>query len=132
MTDRWEHFPHEADMGVRGFGSTQARAFEQAALALTAVVADIAAVEPRNLVTIDCEAPDRELLLAEWLNGLIYEMATRRMLFSRFEVQTDDQHLHARAWGERVDPVRHHPATGPALWRRWLHEGRSSRDFRTS
>jgi tRNA nucleotidyltransferase (CCA-adding enzyme) len=110
MTDRWEHFPHEADMGVRGFGSTKARAFEQAALALTAVVTDVALVEPRDVVTIDCEAPDRELLLAEWLNGLIYEMSTRRMLFSRFEVQTDDRHVHARAWGEIVDPVRHHPA----------------------
>lgn len=97
-------------MGLRGFGSTPARAFEQAALALTAVVADIAAIEPRQVVTIDCEAPDRELLLAEWLNGLIYEMSTRRMLFSRFEVQTDDQHVHAQAWGEPVDPVRHHPA----------------------
>lgn len=97
-------------MGIRGFGSTQERAFEQAALALTAVVTDIALVEPRDLVTIDCEAPDPELLLAEWLNGLIYEMSTRRMLFSRFEVQTDGRHLHAQAWGELVDPARHHPA----------------------
>ncbi len=28
---RWEHFPHEADMGIRGFGATKAEAFEQAA-----------------------------------------------------------------------------------------------------
>ncbi len=35
---RWEHFPHAADVGVRGFGKTPAEAFEQAALALTAVV----------------------------------------------------------------------------------------------
>ena len=35
---RWEHFEHEADMGVRGFGPTLATAFEQAALAMTAVV----------------------------------------------------------------------------------------------
>jgi protein archease len=110
MTDRWEHFPHEADMGVRGYGSTQARAFEQAALALTAVVTDVATVHPVDLVVIDCEAPDRELLLAEWLNSLIYEMSTRKMLFSRVEVQVDDQHLQARVWGERVDAERHHPA----------------------
>lgn len=25
---RWEHYPHEADMGVRGFGTTKAEAFE--------------------------------------------------------------------------------------------------------
>ncbi len=29
---RWEHLPHEADMGIRGFGATKAEAFEQAAL----------------------------------------------------------------------------------------------------
>ena len=34
----WEHFPHDADVGVRGFGATPAEAFAQAALALTAVV----------------------------------------------------------------------------------------------
>ena len=26
MTARWEHFPHGADIGVRGFGPTKAEA----------------------------------------------------------------------------------------------------------
>lgn len=107
---RWEHFPHEADMGVRGFGATQAEAFEQAALGLTAVVTDPASVQPREALTLECEAPDAELLFAQWLNALIYEMATRMMLFSRFAVQLEGTHLSAQAWGERVDVARHHPA----------------------
>jgi RNA-splicing ligase RtcB len=37
---RWEHFPHEADTGVRGIGASPAEAFEQAAIALTAVITD--------------------------------------------------------------------------------------------
>ena len=37
---RWEHFPHDADMGIRGIGHSKAEAFEQAALALTAVTLD--------------------------------------------------------------------------------------------
>jgi len=110
MAARWEHFPHEADMGVRGFGATEAEAFEQAALALTAVVTDLAMVEPRESVTIECEAPDRELLFAEWLNSLIYEMSTRKMLFSRFEVTMTGEQLRAQAWGERASPRKHHPA----------------------
>jgi protein archease len=110
MSARWEHFPHAADMGIRGLGSTEAEAFEQAALAMTAVVADPATVIPREEVSVQCEAPDHELLLAEWLNALIYEMATRRMLFSRFSVRLDGTQLHARARGEPVDPARHHPA----------------------
>ncbi len=37
MTDRqWEHFPHHADVGVRGVGPTREAAFEEAARALTA------------------------------------------------------------------------------------------------
>ncbi len=87
MRGHWEHFPHGADMGVRGFGATKAEAFAQAALAMTAVIADPATVEAREAVAVECEAPDDELLLAEWLNSVVYEMATRRMLFSRFEVQ---------------------------------------------
>ena len=42
----WEHFPHGADVGVRGVAPTRAGAFEQAALALTAVVTDPAPVRP--------------------------------------------------------------------------------------
>jgi hypothetical protein len=28
------------------------------------------------LVKIECQTPDDELLLVEWLNGIIFEMAT--------------------------------------------------------
>ncbi|MBI3576317.1 MAG: archease [Gammaproteobacteria bacterium] len=110
MDARWEHFAHEADMGVRGIGPTKDEAFAQAALALTAVIADPAGVAPREAVVIECRAPDDELLFADWLNALVYEMATRKMLFSRFEVQLADGALTATAWGERADPARHHPA----------------------
>ncbi|MBI2320001.1 MAG: archease [Betaproteobacteria bacterium] len=106
----WEHYAHEADVGVRGFGATKGEAFEQAALAMTAVVADPAVVAPRERVTIRCEAPDDELLLAEWLNAVIYEMSTRRMLFSKFSVKVKGAKLSAEAWGEPVDAERHRPA----------------------
>ena len=97
-------------IGVRGFGASKAEAFEQAALAMTAVVTDLSAVEPREAIDIRCEAPDDELLLAEFLNVLIYEMATRKMLFSRVSVRIDGASLSGQAWGERVDVARHHPA----------------------
>lgn len=106
----WEHYEHAADIGVRGFGATKSEAFEQAALALTAVVTDPARVEPRTRIAIECEAPEDELLFAEWLNMLVYEMATRKMLFGRFEVRFEDTRLAGEAWGERIDPARHQPA----------------------
>jgi len=105
----WEHFEHGADVGVRGRGGTREAAFEQAALAMTAIVTDPELVEPRKPVSIACSAPDEEVLLVDWLNAIVYEMATRGMLFSRFEVELADGALSGRAWGERVDLSRHQP-----------------------
>ncbi|HLZ33256.1 MAG TPA: archease [Nitrospira sp.] len=110
METHWEHFPHEADMGVRGIGLTKEAAFEGAGLALTAVVTEPESVVATQPVSIACEAPDDELLLVDWLNALVYEMATRKMLFSRFAVRINDHSLQATAWGEPVEVARHQPA----------------------
>jgi tRNA nucleotidyltransferase (CCA-adding enzyme) len=107
---RWEHFPHEADMGIRGIGNTRDEAFEQAALAMTAVITDPARVSAVEKVEITREAPDDELLLVDWLNALVYEMATRKLLFSRFEVHVKDHVLNAHAFGEPMDTKKHHMA----------------------
>ena len=107
---RWEHFAHEADIGVRGIGATREEAFEQAALALIAVITDPQTVRPDQPITLTCEAPDDDLLLAEWLNTLVYEIGTRRMLWNRFQVRIEGWRLVATAWGERTDVTRHQPA----------------------
>ena len=107
---RWEHFSHMADLGVRGYGWRLEESFEQAALALTATITEPAKVESRQAVPIQCQEVDPELLLVDWLNALIYEMATRKMLFGRFEVKIRGGVLDALAWGETVDRCRHEPA----------------------
>jgi SHS2 domain-containing protein len=113
ITDRgWAHFPHAADIGVEGWGPTLTAAFEQAALALTAAVT-LAQVESAVEIEVACSAPDRELLFVEWLNAIIYEMAVRSMLFSRFQVQVTNGQLLGRLWGEAVDTARHEPACEP-------------------
>ncbi|MDX9741577.1 MAG: archease [Gammaproteobacteria bacterium] len=110
---RWEHFPHDADVGMHGIGSTPAQAFEQAALALTAVVTDPVTVAELESAAFDCAAPDLELLLVDWLNAVIYEMAIRQLLFARYQVTIDGDHLRGRAWGETVDVERHRPVVEP-------------------
>lgn len=106
----WEHFEHGADVGLSGTGPTLEAAFEQTALAMTGVITDPGSVAPCERIDIHCEAPDPELLLAEWLNALIFEMATRGMLFGRFEVRIEGNRLDAAAWGESVSRERHQPA----------------------
>jgi SHS2 domain-containing protein len=107
---KWETFPHEADVGVRGIGATLAGAFEGAAMAMTSVICDPAQVQAIEAVPIECSAPDDELLLVDWLNALVYETATRHLLFSRFDVRIVDHRLTATASGEPVDVARHQPA----------------------
>ena len=59
---------------------------------------------------IGCQALDDDLLLYEWLNALIYQMATRKMLFSQFAVEISGGNLSATAWDEPIDVRRHAPA----------------------
>jgi len=106
----WEHFEHQADIGVRGLSYTLAGAFEQAALAMIGGITDPKAVVCRRQIELSCEAPDVELLLTEWLNLLVYEMAVRKMLFGCFELMIKDNHLKAKIWGEPINRRRHQPA----------------------
>jgi tRNA nucleotidyltransferase (CCA-adding enzyme) len=106
----WSHFDHGADIGVRGVGETKAAAFEEAARALTAVVTDVDAVGTATSVEIRVEAPNDDLLLVAWLNAIVYEMATRRMLFGAFTVTIAGPELTGTARGEPVDVARHAPA----------------------
>jgi tRNA nucleotidyltransferase (CCA-adding enzyme) len=106
----WEHFEHEADIGIRGIAATLEQAFEQAAVAMTAVVTDIDLVSASKVVSIHCEAPDTELLLVSWINELVYEMSVNGLLFNNYEVVIDDGTLSAIAFGEAVDRQKHQPA----------------------
>lgn len=109
-TERWEHFPHDADVGIRGYGRTVSRAFEQAAVAMTAVITDPAHIRFQQSTKIECAAPDLETLFVDWLNRLVLEMATQNVIFARFEVEITGQRLTATAWGEPLSDDRHQPA----------------------
>jgi tRNA nucleotidyltransferase (CCA-adding enzyme) len=106
----WELFAHDADIGVRGFGETREAAFEEAACALSGVVTDIRHIRRTTSVDIVCNAPNDDMLLYEWLNAIVYEMAARDMIFGRFAVQIHDHGLTGQAWGEEIDVERHQPA----------------------
>jgi SHS2 domain-containing protein len=98
MESNWGHFEHGADVGVRGLGAGKAGAFEQAALALVALVSDPAGVRPLQAVPVVCNTPDDELLLLDWLNAVVSEVAVRRMLFSAFTVTMSDGRLDWMRW----------------------------------
>jgi tRNA nucleotidyltransferase (CCA-adding enzyme) len=109
-TARWEHFEHKADIGVRGYGATLQEAFTQAALAMSSVVTELDQIDNRECINIECKAPENDLLFVDWLNEIIYVMATRRMLYCDFKVEIHNHHLQAEICGEAADQKKHQPA----------------------
>ncbi|HHQ9289304.1 TPA: archease [Legionella anisa] len=107
---KWEHFSHESNIGVRGYGPTLAEAFAMGALALTNVITNSQSIQPNKTLHITCEAPNQEILFVDWLNAIIYNMAIYNMLFSTFEVSIKEQKLTAIIAGEHVNIKRHQPA----------------------
>jgi tRNA nucleotidyltransferase (CCA-adding enzyme) len=105
----WEHFEHEADIGLRAIAPNRGRLFELMAEALTAIITDPEGVRCIDTVTVTCEAPDDAMLLVDWLNALVFEMATRRMLFGEWRVEMRDHGLEAQIRGEPIDRPRHRP-----------------------
>jgi len=105
----WEHFEHPADIGIRGFGTTKAEAFGQAALALTAVIIEPKEVAAKEQVRICCQAADDQILFVDWLNSLLYQMDVRRMLFGKFEVRIEGGLLEAAVWGQKIDDLPQQP-----------------------
>ena len=103
----YETFEHEADIGIRGHGVTLHEAFENAALALYSVMVNVARVQPKEQRIVKASAPDRELLLVEWLNALLALSDIERMVFSKFSVTIDGTSLTGTAWGETLDRDRH-------------------------
>lgn len=105
----WEHWEHGADIGLRATASTRAGLYETMAEALTAVITDPASVRISETIAVSCEAPDDALLLIDWLNTLIYEMATRGLIFGSWEVKLAGRRIDARVGGEPLDRRRHQP-----------------------
>jgi tRNA nucleotidyltransferase (CCA-adding enzyme) len=108
--EKWQHFQHIADIGIRGFGESAEQAFANAATAMTAVITEPVLVENRVCVDVQCEAVDLEYLFVKWINALVYEMATRHMLFNQFDISISKNKLIAKVCGEKVDRDKHQPA----------------------
>jgi len=105
----WRHTEHDADIGLEATAPTREALFETMGEALTAIVTDPAAVRHLESIEVCCEAPDNAILLVDWLNALIYEMATRRMVFGKWRVRLTATKLEAHVEGEQLDRARHQP-----------------------
>lgn len=103
-----ETFSHQADIGVRGFGSTLDEAFTNGAKAMFSLMVDLKEVSPKEPVKMAVQAEDQASLFVEWLNQLLAAADIKRWLFSQFEVKIENgRSLRSKAWGESINPKKH-------------------------
>lgn len=104
----YEIFDHTADLGLRMTAADLDGLFAEAGRALTSVIVeDVDSVEPAEESRFEISGSEREDLLLDWLNELLYRFESAGRLFSRFEVRIDERGLKGSAFGEIVDPARH-------------------------
>jgi SHS2 domain-containing protein len=82
----YEILEHPADIGFRAFGKTLPELFSNAALAMLSIAGDPAAAEPKQEYPISVESGDREALIVDWLNEVLYWFDGKRIAFREFRV----------------------------------------------
>jgi SHS2 domain-containing protein len=108
MSVGFELVDHTADIGLRVWGPTAEDVFEEAGRGLFSLVCDPLHVGELETLDLELEAEAMDLLLAAWLNELLYVFETRRLVLSEFEVrELGERRLRARVAGEPLDVRRH-------------------------
>jgi SHS2 domain-containing protein len=112
MPPRFEILEHPADVGFRAYGATLRELFENAALALLSISADVEGVEEKDRREIEVTADDMESLLYAWLAEIVALADADRLVLRRVEVTSlCDGRVTGVAHGERYDRARHRAGT---------------------
>ena len=104
---------HTADLAWRLWGKDLPELFENAGRALSATLTDRRYLRRRATREVRLTAGDREALLVDWLNHLLYLFDIDGFLGRDFQVESlTAERLEARVTGESFDPARHPERTG--------------------
>ena len=104
----YEHFEHTADLGLRARAGDLETLFADAARALfSAIVLELETIRPKQARQFVIAGEDRDYLLLDWLNELLYVFEVEHLLFSDFTVKFTAEGLAATARGEPIDRDRH-------------------------
>ena len=113
MQKDFEIVDHTADVGIIAYGADIKQAFANAAKGLFSLITELDNVQEVLYRDIEITATDKESLLVEWLNELIYQFDTENIIFKRFDItELDNTRLRAKNYGEKVDSARHELKTG--------------------
>lgn len=99
MKSDYRYFDHDADIGIEAEGRTLEEAFEAAALAMFAIMAEPATVIPERRVRLAFDEADPEYALVTWLNQLLAQARLHGLVFCAYELTREGEHWQGEAWG---------------------------------
>jgi SHS2 domain-containing protein len=113
MKEPFEILDHTADIGIIAYGADFEKLLSNAGLALFSLITDLGSIEERLHLDLEVRSEDRDSLLVDWLNELIYCFDSEHVLFNRFDIETTTHSaLRATCYGEDFDPSKHRIKTG--------------------
>jgi SHS2 domain-containing protein len=113
MKPSFEILDHTADIGIIAYGADVKELFSNAALALFSLITELQSIQEKLHLDLEVHSEDRDSLLVDWLNELIYCFDSKHILFNRFDIESLTYNaLKATAYGEDFDPNKHRMKTG--------------------
>jgi len=104
----FEILEHTADVGLRARGETPAELFENAAAGFLEIALDRETVQERESRPLAAEAADREALLVNWLQEVLWLVDAEGWLPRRVAVEEiSETRVSGTAYGEPRDTARH-------------------------
>jgi SHS2 domain-containing protein len=108
MKRAFEIMDHTADVGIIAYGTDIEELFCNAALALFSLITELESIQEKVHLSLKVSSDERDSLLIEWLNELIYFFDAKHILFNRFDIESLTQNeLKATCHGEAFDPAKH-------------------------
>ena len=108
MKNAFDIIDHTADMGITAYGKDIKQLFSNAALALFSLITDVRSIKEQLQHGVEINSENKDDLLVEWLNELIYLFDAKHLLFNHFEIESiSNNKLKATCYGEKFNPARH-------------------------
>lgn len=114
----FEFIDHPADIQVHAVGDTLERAIEQCVLAMTETMTDLASVKAEVCKEISIRAPNKEMLLINYLTEYLAIFDIEMLLFSKIKVEKigfnpelNEYIIRSKSWGQPFNPEVHEMRT---------------------
>ncbi|MBN1871803.1 MAG: archease [Candidatus Omnitrophica bacterium] len=99
----FEIVDHTADISIKAYGKSEKELFENAARGMFNIAADLEGITTSTELNVKVSALDKEELLVEWLDELLYNFYTKHIIFCEFNiVELTDKSLSAKIKGRFI------------------------------